>query len=301
MRGGSVAASVIERVRVFDNRESAKSIVVANTEISNPPIAPSGLGVLSRTAESIVFGWTDNSNTETDFEFWNGSSWITGIVAGTTQYSVLASSVSTTVNTTFSVRAVNSFGSTANSDYVFIPVTFDANGATEGSVPTAQTKIPDSTLTLAANTGNLARTGYTFAGWNTASGGTGTDYAVSSSYTANVAVILYAKWVANTASLTLSLANPLEPAVTFSGGTLSINRAVNGSITVTVSDGSYTYYQWTIAGQGPVPVLGTNGGESITIATQSGTTNLATFTVTLFFGNGSPDHSKSFSIQVVEE
>jgi hypothetical protein len=31
-------------------------------------------------------------------------------------------------------------------------------------------------LTLAGNTGNLARTGYTFAGWNTADDGSGTQY-----------------------------------------------------------------------------------------------------------------------------
>jgi unsaturated rhamnogalacturonyl hydrolase len=73
-------------------------------------------------------------------------------------------------------------------------VAYHANGATSGSAPSSQTKTNGIALTLAANTGSLARTGYTFAGWNTATNGSGTSYAVGSSYTANAAVTLYAKW-----------------------------------------------------------------------------------------------------------
>jgi uncharacterized repeat protein (TIGR02543 family) len=73
-------------------------------------------------------------------------------------------------------------------------VSYNANGATSGTVPADQTKQQDVTLTLANNTGGLARTSYTFAGWNTAANGTGTPYATSASYTANTAVVLYAQW-----------------------------------------------------------------------------------------------------------
>jgi uncharacterized repeat protein (TIGR02543 family) len=79
---------------------------------------------------------------------------------------------------------------------VTYPVTYNANGATGGTIPAAQTKTNGVTLTLAANSGNLVKTGYTFAGWNTTIAGNGTNYAVSSAYTANSAVILYAKWTA---------------------------------------------------------------------------------------------------------
>jgi hypothetical protein len=39
-------------------------------------------------------------------------------------------------------------------------------------------------LTLQTNTGSLAKTGYTFSGWNTAADGSGTSYAEGASYTA---------------------------------------------------------------------------------------------------------------------
>ena len=56
-------------------------------------------------------------------------------------------------------------------------VTFDANGNTGGTKPSDQTKTHDVTLVLAANTGTLVKTGYTFAGWNTLANGLGTSYA----------------------------------------------------------------------------------------------------------------------------
>jgi uncharacterized repeat protein (TIGR02543 family) len=61
-------------------------------------------------------------------------------------------------------------------------VSYNANGATSGTVPAAQTKTQDVPLTLRANSGNLARPGYTFVGWNTAADGTGDSYAAGASY-----------------------------------------------------------------------------------------------------------------------
>jgi uncharacterized protein (TIGR02145 family)/uncharacterized repeat protein (TIGR02543 family) len=73
-------------------------------------------------------------------------------------------------------------------------VTYDGNGNTGGSVPSAQTKTQGVALTLSGNTGSLVKTGYTFARWNTAANGSGTDYAEGASYTADANVTLYAKW-----------------------------------------------------------------------------------------------------------
>jgi uncharacterized repeat protein (TIGR02543 family) len=59
--------------------------------------------------------------------------------------------------------------------------------------------------------GTLAKTGYTFAGWNTASDGGGTTYAAGSSLTddlrttSGATVPLYAKWTATTYSITYNL------------------------------------------------------------------------------------------------
>ena len=81
-------------------------------------------------------------------------------------------------------------------------VTYDANGATGGAVPTVQTKTHDIDLTVSGNTGSLIRTGYTFAGWNTESDGTGSDYSAGYAYSVNTAAILYAKWTTDTYSVT---------------------------------------------------------------------------------------------------
>jgi len=76
-------------------------------------------------------------------------------------------------------------------------ISYSANSATSGTAPANQTKTHGVNITLATNTGSLARTGFTFSGWNTQTGGGGTDYAAGSSYTADAALTLYAKWVAN--------------------------------------------------------------------------------------------------------
>jgi uncharacterized repeat protein (TIGR02543 family) len=81
-------------------------------------------------------------------------------------------------------------------------VTYNANNATSGTAPANQTKTYGVDLTLAANTGNLARSGYTFNGWNTQADGTGTHYASGATYTANTGVTLYAEWKENTYTVT---------------------------------------------------------------------------------------------------
>jgi uncharacterized repeat protein (TIGR02543 family) len=78
-------------------------------------------------------------------------------------------------------------------------VTYNANGATGGTEPTDATDYTSgSTVTVKANTGDLARTGCTFSGWNTAADGSGTDYAASGSatFTITANTTLYAKWAA---------------------------------------------------------------------------------------------------------
>jgi autotransporter-associated beta strand protein len=73
-------------------------------------------------------------------------------------------------------------------------VSYDANGAESGTAPDMQTKLDGVDLTLATNSGNLAKTNFMFSGWNTDADGTGTDYAAGGTYTANAALTLYAKW-----------------------------------------------------------------------------------------------------------
>ena len=56
-------------------------------------------------------------------------------------------------------------------------VIYDANGATEGHTPIDSNKyFFGDTVTVLDNTGNLAKEGYTFAGWDTLSDGSGFIY-----------------------------------------------------------------------------------------------------------------------------
>jgi hypothetical protein len=65
-------------------------------------------------------------------------------------------------------------GSTPPESYT---VTYDPNGVTEGAAPADQTKTEGADLTLATNTGGLARDGFAFFGWNTAADGAISVYA----------------------------------------------------------------------------------------------------------------------------
>ncbi len=73
-------------------------------------------------------------------------------------------------------------------------VSYNSNGSTAGSLPEPQLKTHGQPLTLASNTGGLQKIGWTFSGWNSLASGEGTDYPEGASYTAESAIILYAKW-----------------------------------------------------------------------------------------------------------
>ena len=129
-------------------------------------------------------------------------------------------------------------------------VTYNGNGATSGIVPTQQTKYHGVDLIVVANTGNLVRTGYTFAGWNTQANGSGTDYAAGALYTGNAAATLYAKWTADTYSVTYN-ANGAT------GGTVPSNQVKIHDVGLTLATNSgglvrtgYTFVGWNTLANG---------------------------------------------------
>jgi uncharacterized repeat protein (TIGR02543 family) len=82
-------------------------------------------------------------------------------------------------------------------------VTFNANGATGGTVPVAQQVTAGSSITL-PSAGGLSRTGNTFGGWNTLATGDGTNFSAGSSYTPAGDVTLYALWDINWYTVTFN-------------------------------------------------------------------------------------------------
>ncbi len=108
-------------------------------------------------------------------------------------------------------------------------ITYDGNGNTGGSVPMDSTRYEQGqTVTVLGNTGNLVKSGYTFAGWNTQADGNGTTYVESQTITIGAAnIILYAKWIQPTkAVLTLG-----------TSGTLSSGNISAIGLTITLPNG----------------------------------------------------------------
>ena len=129
----------------------------------------------------------------------------------------------------------------ANWQAITYQVRFDGNDATSGSMSN-ETFTYDASKALTTNA--YTRMGYTFAGWTTNSDGTGTSYTNGQSVSNlssvnNDVVILYAKWTANTYTVTLSETETyvdLDPVYTVS---FNLNGA-SGSIpsqTVTTTTG----------------------------------------------------------------
>ena len=130
--------------------------------------------------------------------------------SGDLAYTSSSTSGSITVNSTLSSNTItinvdNNGGRICVDDFSWTSygsskytVTYDANGATSGSVPTDATEYTSSsnTVTVLGNTGSLAKTGYNFAGWNTKDDGTGTNYTAGNTFTISANTTLYAKWTA---------------------------------------------------------------------------------------------------------
>jgi uncharacterized protein (TIGR02145 family)/uncharacterized repeat protein (TIGR02543 family) len=141
-------------------------------------------------------------------------------------------------------------------------VTFDAQSGT--------TPVPGSmNVTYGSAYGTLAtttRTGYTFAGWWTVSGGTGTQITSGTTVTTASNHTLYANWTVNKYTLTLSMGGTGGLNVTGAG---EVTHGVANPISATAIAG-YDFDKWTVT-----------SGAGVTISDP----NSAATTVTLTAGN----------------
>ena len=117
--------------------------------------------------------------------------WNTAINGAGTSYSAGATFAMGSANVT--LYAVWSPNPTNTGTYT---VTYNPNSASSGSAPTDSTAYQNgATVTVLGNTGSLARSGYTFASWNTAANGSGTSYTTGSTFAMGASnVTLYAEW-----------------------------------------------------------------------------------------------------------
>lgn len=114
-------------------------------------------------------------------------------------------------------------------------VTYNDNGAESGTVPTDETAYSSAAeVTVLGNTGNLAKAGYIFGGWNTQANGEGTNYAAGDKFAITANTTLYAKWNAKTITGLTKEGTPTK--TTYVGGE-SFNPA-GLTITATFNDNS---------------------------------------------------------------
>ncbi|MTA28001.1 MAG: hypothetical protein F2562_03985, partial [Actinobacteria bacterium] len=158
-------------------------------------------------------------------------------------------------------------------------ITYDDNVANETiTVPASQNGNVGSSQTVGAAP---SRTGYTFAGWNTAAGGTGSSYSAGSSYTLDTNVTLFAQWTVNNYTITYDDNVPTAViALTCSSQTGDFGTTI--TLCAAPSRTGHTFSGWNTAADGTGTAL--SAGASYTVSTSSPTLfaqwNVDSYTVT---------------------
>lgn len=140
-----------------------------------------GTGIASVSGAGTYVSGTTVSASATPSTGYKFIKWTAGSAATSTSASTANPySFALTANTTLYAQA----------ELKTYTISYNANGGS--GAPSAQTKTHGTNLTLSSTA--PTRTGYTFAGWNTKSDGSGTSYAAGASFTTNADTTLYAKW-----------------------------------------------------------------------------------------------------------
>jgi hypothetical protein len=101
-------------------------------------------------------------------------------------------------------------------------ITYLGNGKTSGTVPSIATYANGTNGSISTNSGALAKTGFTFNGWNSAANKSGTAYATGATYTGNANLILYASWNSTMSVLPITLTG-LTAKVDIAGSKVLLN------------------------------------------------------------------------------
>ena len=128
----------------------------------------------------------------------------------------------------------------------------DSNSATGGNVPSDGLPIYGSSFTVASNSGGLERAGYTFAGWNTALDGSGTNFSAGGSaiWSLSSNTTLYAKWSANTLTVTYNT----QGGSTISSGSTTTGGTIGSSPALPPTRGTDTFNGWFATASGGIAI-----------------------------------------------
>ena len=175
-------------------------------------------------------------------------------------------------------------------------VTYNGNTNTGGNTPTDSSYASGSTVTVLGNSGSpiLAKSGFTFAGWNTDANGSGTSYSQGNTFAINANTTLYAQWT------------PLPPQPAPSTPTLlsSVGGNTEAYILFTQS-GTITNYEYstdngtTFLAFSPVQIYSPVNITKLSSDGVTPLTNGTTYTVKLKAVNSGGSSVESESVDVV--
>jgi uncharacterized repeat protein (TIGR02543 family) len=210
------------------------------------------------TITSIVFTFYSNYTADNG-SFSNGS-----YDSSTSTWSGSTNSVTLTVTGTTSGKRIYITNMVVYyADNSSLTVTYDANGGS-GTVPVDNTEYESEATVTVLGGGNLSKTGYSFAGWNTSANGSGTPYNEGNTFSITTNTVLYAQWNANTNNVTLPSADQY--------GTYGMNATnpvaygTEVTLTYTPAEGYENYVAtWSVNGE---PITGnkfTMPDENVTV------------------------------------
>jgi uncharacterized repeat protein (TIGR02543 family) len=151
-------------------------------------------------------------------------------------------------------------------------VTYDANGGT-GTLPASSgSSVPSGSAVLVESAGSLSRSGYSFAGWNTAAGGGGTSYAAGATLVISSDVTLYAQWavVIPSYTVTYDMNGGTGTLPASSGSAWPAGTALSVETATGIARSGYVFSGWNTAAGG--------GGASYA----AGSTLVVSLDVTLY-------------------
>ncbi|WP_164821249.1 InlB B-repeat-containing protein [Paenibacillus koleovorans] len=220
-----------------------------NTTGSAPPAA-SYVYDTTVTVTGNTYGLTKIGHT---FSGWSTSSTVGGTVYGT--------------GDTFLMVAANT---TLYAVWTPVPysVLYDGNGQSDGDAPVGGTNhFYNDTVTVLGNTGTLVKTGHTFAGWNTASNGSGESYSPAATLTMGAAdITLYARWTVNSYTITYDGNSNTTGSAPTAASFLYNTTATVSANTYGLSRTGYTFTGWNTSADG----TGTHyaGGATFTMGAE---------------------------------
>lgn len=158
------------------------------------------------------------------------------------------------VGTTLSIGSSNTILYARWTPKSIFTVTYNGNANTAGAAPVDTGKYDiETAVTVKDNTGNMAKTGCTFAGWNTVANGSGTSYALGATFAMGSAnVTLYAQWTLKPTFTVTYIGNgntggtvPADTTRYETSATVSV-KSTTGSLVRT----GFTFTGWNTAADG---------------------------------------------------